>query len=88
MSDPLALISRIERDLAALRLMLGVPELEPEVEEWLEPCVIAGRLHCSEAHVRRLCERGLKLGIPGIEKRGGRWAATINAVRDARDVRV
>lgn len=92
MNDALALLTRIERDLAELRAMLEPRPREPEPatvpEAYLEPCVLAGLLGISEPHVRRLCQRGQRLGVAGIERRGGRWAATTDALKALRAMRV
>ena len=74
-----------------VQVTLSAPAPEPPIQrqdDWLEPSIIAYRMGCTDAHVRRLCERGRKLGISGIEKRGGRWFATFKAVEDARNVRI
>lgn len=82
MNDALALIARIEADLATLRRLLDAPdEAEPEPEEWLPPCEISYRLGIGEAYVRKLIRRGLGDGLAGFEKRGGRLSATTDAVK-------
>ena len=89
MNDPLALIARIERDLAALRAMLPAEreaEEMPAAEEWLAPCQIADRLGIGEPHVRKLCSRALKLAHAGVRKDGGRWLATVEAIEALRRV--
>jgi hypothetical protein len=53
----------------------------PADEEWLEPCVIAHRLGLSATHTRRLYSRGHLLGVAGVKKDGGRWFATVDAIR-------
>lgn len=86
-----AIIARIEADLVLLREMLGAPAPampHPEPEEFLPPCLLAGRLGVGEAYARKLCERGLKLGVVGVERRGGRWVATVEALSAVRDGRV
>lgn len=82
MTEALALIRRIEGDLAALRRLLDVPAAEPEAEEWLAPCQLADRLGIGEAYCRKLIKRGLANGIPGFAKRGGRLFATVEAVNE------
>lgn len=84
---------RLDRIEALLRRLVGDDEpVELETvadsapEEFLEPCVIAGRLGISEAYVRKLCSRGQILGEPGIEKPGGRWRATTEAIDKLRRV--
>lgn len=89
MTEALAILARIEADLATLRRLLDVPEEaapEPEPEEWLTPCQIAGRLGIGERYVCRLLERGLRAGHPGVRKPAGRWSATMAAVNDLRPV--
>lgn len=85
MTEALALIRRIEGDLAALRRLLDVPAAEPErapaPEEYLAPCQLADRLGIGEAYARKLIRRGLKRGEPGFVKRGGRLFATAEAVK-------
>nr|WP_166177012.1 hypothetical protein [Altererythrobacter segetis] len=85
MTAALALIARIEADLAELRRLLDAPA-EPEPEEWLEPSVIAYRLGIGEAYVRRLCDRGLDAGDAGVRRVGGRWLATADAIDGLRRV--
>lgn len=79
------LIGRIETDLATLRALLAAGDGQdaappPPPSEWLSPCQLAARLNVGEAQVRRLCRRGSNLGLPGIERRGGRWVATVDAL--------
>ena len=84
MTDALALLARIEGDLATLRAMLTAPDAidcEPTADEYLEPCVIADRLGLSEGYTRKLIRRGIAEGAPGFRKRGGRLLATVAAVR-------
>jgi hypothetical protein len=74
-------------ELAVTLAGLAAPApLEPVPEEWLEPCVIAGRLGLGERYVRRLMERGLKEGHPGVRKPAGRWQGTVAAILDLRPV--
>ena len=82
MTDPLALIARIERDLATLRRLIDPPKIEPAAdrEEWLAPCQIAERLGIGEAYARKLIRRGLKQELSGFDKRGGRLFACADAV--------
>lgn len=82
MPDALALLSRIEADLAELRRLLDAPApAEPEPEEWLPPCDLAFRLGIGENYVRRIIRRGVAEGVAGCEKRGGRLYATADAVK-------
>ena len=82
MTDALALLSRIEADLAELRRILDAPTpAEPACEEWLQPCEIAFRLGIGENYVRRIIRRGVAEGVAGCEKRGGRLYATADAVK-------
>lgn len=82
MTEALAILSRIERDLASLRALLGAPEeRDPEPEEMLAPCQLADRLGIGEAYVRKLIGRGIAQELPGFERRGGRLFATADAVR-------
>ena len=85
MTDALALLCRIEADLAKLRSLLDAPvPAEPAAEEWLAPCEIAGRLGIGEPHVRKLVKRGIARDLSGFAKRGGRLFATVDAVRSIR----
>lgn len=61
----------------------AIPAASPPraTEEWLEPGLIAYRLGLSESHTRRLCSRGQKWGVPGVKKEGGRWLATVDAIK-------
>lgn len=65
---------------------LADPPQPSAPEQWLEPCVLAYRLGIGEAYVRRLCQRGLKQGSPGVRKDGGRWQATADAIKTLRRV--
>lgn len=85
MTNALAILARIEADLATLRRLLDVPEEPaPELEEWLTPCQIADRLGVGERYVTKLLARGLSAGHPGVRKPAGRWKATMVAVHDLR----
>lgn len=82
MNDALALIARIEADLASLKRLLDVPAAANDTapEEWLAPCQIAERLGIGEAYARKLIRRGLVQELPGFDKRGGRLFACADAV--------
>lgn len=71
----------------SLTVTVGAPPQQPpiQVEEWLDPQNIAYRLGVSEGYVRKLCQRGHRLGISGVRKPGGRWEATTAAIADLRD---
>jgi hypothetical protein len=86
-TEALAILARIEADLATLRRLLDAPEErepEPEPEQWLTPGQLAGRLGIGERYVTKLLARGLSAGHPGVRKPAGRWKATIAAVHDLR----
>ena len=87
MNDALALIARIESDLASLKRLLDVPATAPETppEDWLAPCQIAERLAIGESYARKLIRRGLVQELPGFTKRGGRLFACADAVAGVRD---
>lgn len=69
--------------IALVAVQATPPPADP-LPELLEPCVIGYRLNLGEAYVRRLCRRGQAAGIAGIERRGGRWFASIQAIERAR----
>ena len=87
--DCSAALARIERKLDRLLAEPTIAQVtampSPAPEAWLEPCVIGGRLGLSEGHVRRLCQRGLQRGDGGVQKNGGRWLATVEAIAALRD---
>ena len=90
MSEPHILLARIAADLAALRQLLAADDLPvrqyaPPPEAWLAPCQLADRLGIGEAYARKLIGRGIKLDLPGFEKRGGRLFATVDAVKELRE---
>lgn len=95
MTEALALVARIEADLAALRALLDAPRepeahrqspqnaaIESKLGEWLEPCLLADRLRLSEGYVRKLIKRGIGQELPGFAKRGGRLYAATDAVKE------
>jgi hypothetical protein len=88
-TDPRALVERIERDLAELKAALARGENPhdataefPQIaaEEFLAPCQLAERLGVGEAYTRKLIKRGLAHGLDGFDKRGGRLFATADSV--------
>ena len=59
-------------------------EPAPMPEEWLAPCQLADRLGLCESHIRKMINRGLQNGRTDCERRGGRLAATVNAIQNLR----
>ena len=88
MQDFQEIAARLARVEAKLDMLLGIerpPEI-PIAEEMLEPCVLADRLGIGEPYVRKLCSRARREGVAGVEKVGGRWRATVEAIEALRRV--
>lgn len=91
MADALALVARIEADLAEtlarvaeLRSLL-TPEPKPAPEQWLSTAQLGQRLGRSKSRVATLCRLAQEAGLPGVRKVGPRlWEATPEAMEAIR----
>ncbi len=80
-------VADLEARCARLEVMLTqmLPKQpQPCDPELLTPSELAFELSISEQHVRKLCKRGYKLGVADVERNGGRWLATEEAIQGLR----